>query len=239
MSGNRARKERLREERLAHERAGAERRGRRRRLGLGGAAAALVAAGLATAAIVSGGSDSGSPGSPSPSSGAQAGGGDATSPRAPGQAPDRSRNGRQALAANRAQANQLIDGGEEALDEKLAELRGHPVVVNQWGSWCPPCRAEFPFFAESAEAHAAEVAFLGVDIQDDRDAAEDFLEELPVPYPHIFDPDADAVFSLGWTQSSPTTWFIDERGEIVHQRPGAYPNRDALEADLQASLLSG
>jgi len=113
------------------------------------------------------------------------------------------------------------------------------VVVNQWGSWCPPCRAEFPFFGESAESHLDEVAFVGVDIQDDRDAAEELLAELPVPYPSIYDQDAEAVFSLGWTQVSPTTWFIDERGEIVHQRPGAYPDRAALEADIQNFLLSG
>ena len=143
------------------------------------------------------------------------------------------------LAENRAQANRLIDGSTEALEAKLAELRGHPVVVNQWGSWCPPCRAEFPFFAESAAAHAAEVAFLGVDIQDDRGDAEQFLEEFPVPYPSIYDRDADAVASIGWTQVSPTTWFIDQEGEIVHQRPGAYANRDQLEEDIRGFLLEG
>jgi thiol-disulfide isomerase/thioredoxin len=143
------------------------------------------------------------------------------------------------LAENRAQASRLIDGSTDALKAKLADLRGYPMVVNQWGSWCPPCRAEFPFFGESAEAHADEVAFLGVDIQDDRAAAEDFLAEFPVPYPSIYDRDGDAVFSIGWTQVSPTTWFIDERGEIVHQRPGAYPDRAALEADIQRFLLSG
>jgi len=143
------------------------------------------------------------------------------------------------LARNSAQANQIIDGSTEALEARLADLRGHPVVVNQWGSWCPPCRAEFPFFAEVAEAHLADVAFVGVDIQDDRDAAEQFLAEFPVPYPSIYDRDADAVFSLGWTGVSPTTWFIDGQGEIVHQRPGAYPDGEALEADLEQFLLAG
>jgi cytochrome c biogenesis protein CcmG/thiol:disulfide interchange protein DsbE len=144
-----------------------------------------------------------------------------------------------ALAQNRAEASQIIDGSTDALEAKLAELRGHPVVVNQWGSWCPPCRAEFPFFAESAEAHADRVAFVGIDIQDNRGDAEDFLQEFPVPYPSIYDPDAEAVFSLGWTQVSPTTWFLDESGEVVHQRPGAYPDRDTLEADIEQFLLPG
>lgn len=143
------------------------------------------------------------------------------------------------LAENASQANRIIDGSTEALDAKLNDLRGFPVVVNQWGSWCPPCRAEFPFFADVAEAHLKDVAFVGVDVQDDRGAAEEFLEELPVPYPSIYDEGADAVRSLGWTQVSPTTWLIDERGEIVAQRPGPYPDAPALEADIERYLLRG
>jgi thiol-disulfide isomerase/thioredoxin len=167
------------------------------------------------------------------------GGGDGAATKTPASPAAATKGIPKALAENRAQASQIVDGSTEALEAKLADLRGHPVVVNQWGSWCPPCRAEFPFFAESAEAHADEVAFLGVDIQDDREAAEQFLEEFPVPYPSIYDRDAEAVASLGWGQVSPTTWFIDERGEIVHQRPGAYPDRDAVETDLQSFLLNG
>jgi thiol-disulfide isomerase/thioredoxin len=144
-----------------------------------------------------------------------------------------------ALAENAEQANELQDGGLETLEAKLADLEGHPVVVNQWGSWCPPCRAEFPFFAEAAQAHLDEVAILGVDIQDDRDAAEDFLAEFPTPYPHVFDQDTEGVRSLEWQGVSPTTWLIDERGEIVHQRPGAYANREELEADIDRFLLKG
>jgi thiol-disulfide isomerase/thioredoxin len=143
------------------------------------------------------------------------------------------------LAENRAQANQLIDGGTDALEEKLAQLEGHPVVVNQWGSWCPPCRAEFPFFAELADEHADEVAFLGVDIQDDREAAEEFLAEFPTPYPHIYDRDAEAVESLDWAGFSPTTWFIDERGEVAFTRNGAYPDQGTLNADINLYLLQG
>jgi cytochrome c biogenesis protein CcmG, thiol:disulfide interchange protein DsbE len=141
------------------------------------------------------------------------------------------------LAENRAHAGQLIDGATDALEAKLADLRGHPVVVNQWGSWCPPCRAEFPFFAELADEHAEDVAFLGIDIQDDRESAEEFLEEFPVPYPSIYDPDADAVRSLDWAGFSPTTWFIDGRGETVFVRNGAYPDQGTLNADIHLYLL--
>jgi thiol-disulfide isomerase/thioredoxin len=221
MGSRNAEKRRRREERLTRERAAEAAAARRQRLKLGGVGIFFLLAAVAIGvSLATGSSDEGS------------------SAQAP-LTPEERAAAPKSLRANRAQAGQLIDGGTEALEAKLAALRGNPVVVNQWGSWCPPCRAEFPFFGESAEAHADEVAFVGVDIQDEREAAEEFLEEFPVPYPHIFDPSADAVFSIGWTQVSPTTWFIDERGEIVHQRPGAYASREQLEEDLSGFLLSG
>jgi len=189
---------------------------------------ALVAALAATAAVIivvlAGGESESEPG-PSQAGGASAASVPENLPRA--------------FADNAQQAGELEEGGREALEAKLADLEGHPVVVNQWGSWCPPCRAEFPFFAESAEAHLDEVAFLGVDVQDERGAAEDFLTDFPTPYPHVFDEDTEAVASLDWSQVSPTTWFIDERGEIAHQRPGAYASREELEADIDRFLLRG
>jgi thiol-disulfide isomerase/thioredoxin len=172
------------------------------------------------------------------------GGSDSTDSQGPGTAADAeqataSKDLPRPLAENAEQGNELIDGGQEALEAKLADLEGHPVVVNQWGSWCPPCRAEFPFFADSAQSHLDEVAFLGVDIQDEQGAAEEFLAEFPTPYPHVFDQDSEGVMSLEWRGVSPTTWLIDERGEIVHQRPGAYPSQDELEADIDRFLLRG
>lgn len=142
------------------------------------------------------------------------------------------------LAENIEQSNQILDGGTEALQDKLSDLRGYPVVVNQWASWCDPCRAEFPWFADSAEQHAKDVAFLGIDMQDERGAAEDFLAELPVPYPSIFDEDAAAITS-GGGQVSPTTVFVDEEGEVVNVRPGAYSSQTELEADIDRYLLKG
>lgn len=141
-----------------------------------------------------------------------------------------------ALAANRGEAGQILEEG--SLDEKLAELEGHPVVVNQWASWCEPCRAEFPYFRDSANQHADEVAFVGIDMQDDRGAAEEFLQELPVPYPHIDDPGAAQIASLGGGVVSPTTVFIDESGEVVNVFQGAYASRDQLEQDIERHLLN-
>ena len=140
-----------------------------------------------------------------------------------------------ALAANRAEANQILDEGQ--LDAKLESLRGHPVVVNQWASWCPPCREEFPYFRQSAEDHAAEVAFVGIDMQDEAAAAEQFLAEEPIPYPSIDDPSASQILSLGGGIVSPTTVFIDENGEVVNVFQGAYTSQDQLEQDIDKHLL--
>lgn len=140
-----------------------------------------------------------------------------------------------ALAANRAQANEILEEG--TLEAKLNELEGHPVVVNQWASWCEPCRAEFPYFRAAAESRARDVAFLGIDMQDDRGAAESFLAQLPVPYPSIFDPSATQIASLGGGVVSPTTVFINEKGEIVNVFQGAYVTRDQLENDIERHLL--
>jgi cytochrome c biogenesis protein CcmG/thiol:disulfide interchange protein DsbE len=140
-----------------------------------------------------------------------------------------------ALSANRAEGSQILEEGQ--LEPKLAELEGHPIVVNQWASWCEPCRAEFPYFRDSAESHADEIAFVGIDMQDSRDAAESFLAELPVPYPSIFDPNAAQIASLGGGVVSPTTVFIDADGEVVNVFQGSYATRDQLELDIETHLL--
>jgi cytochrome c biogenesis protein CcmG/thiol:disulfide interchange protein DsbE len=137
------------------------------------------------------------------------------------------------LAHNVRQANVILDGSADLLQRKLAQLRGYPVVVNQWASWCDPCRFEFPFFQAAARKHRAEVAFLGLDMRDSKEDAKRFLEEVRAPFPSIFDPDAAYISSLGGGRASPTTVFIDRRGEVVSVHPGAYASADALEQDIR------
>ncbi len=87
------------------------------------------------------------------------------------------------LAKLYAQGDALIPGGADAYEAELAKLRGHPVVVNKWASWCGPCRYEFPFFQSQAAQQGKRIAFLGVDTEDSEDAARTFLDELPRPLP--------------------------------------------------------
>src|SRR4051794_129091 len=67
------------------------------------------------------------------------------------------------LAALHTQSNQLLPGGQEAFEKRMRELRGHPVVVNGWASWCGPCRAEFPFLQRTSVDLGRQVAFVGLD----------------------------------------------------------------------------
>jgi thiol-disulfide isomerase/thioredoxin len=80
---------------------------------------------------------------------------------------------------------ELLDG--TAFD--LADWHGNVVVINFWGSWCAPCRAESPDLQAAFEATKAHgVQFLGVDIRDGRDAAQAFQAAFKITYPSLFDP---------------------------------------------------
>jgi thiol-disulfide isomerase/thioredoxin len=126
----------------------------------------------------------------------------------------------------------LLEGGADAFEAQLRRLRGHPVVVNKWASWCGPCRFEFPFFQSQAIEHGKRVAFLGVDSDDSKEAAETFLEELPLPYPSFSDPDQE-IARLFDAREFPSTGFYDSAGELVYVRRGGYGSEDELAADIE------
>jgi cytochrome c biogenesis protein CcmG/thiol:disulfide interchange protein DsbE len=137
------------------------------------------------------------------------------------------------LAEIRAQANQLLGGGTDAFDQRLERLRGFPVVVNKWASWCGPCRLEFPWFQSLAEKRGGEIAFLGVDANDSEGSAKTFLSELPLPYPSYTDGDLNIAQDLGGPpQAFPTTSFYDRSGKLVFTHPGVYADEQDLIADV-------
>ena len=138
-----------------------------------------------------------------------------------------------------AESNQILDGGTDAFERRLADLRGHPIVVNQWASWCPSCRFEFPYFQRLAAKYRGRVAFLGVDSQDNRDDAKKFLKEYPTPFPHYFDPDVEIARVFGGGRGWPTTAFYNAAGELTQTHIGAFAEQTDLEESIRRYALDG
>jgi cytochrome c biogenesis protein CcmG/thiol:disulfide interchange protein DsbE len=143
------------------------------------------------------------------------------------------------LAALYAQPGKLLPGGTAAFQKRLRALRGHPVLVNQWASWCGPCRAEFPWLQRLSATYGKRVAFLGVDSQDSDDAARTFLGEFQVPYPSYTDPDQEIGRLLQAARGLPDTSFYDAKGKLVYTRQGAYASQRDLAADIRRYALGG
>jgi cytochrome c biogenesis protein CcmG, thiol:disulfide interchange protein DsbE len=140
------------------------------------------------------------------------------------------------LAALYEQGNQLLDGGTSAYEKRIAGLRGYPVVVNVWASWCVPCRQEFPTLQKLSARYGKEVAFLGVNSEDSSDAAATFLREAPVPYPSYSDPGKDIYDEIGGI-GFPNTAFYDPSGKLVYVKQGAYGDEADLIADVRHYAL--
>jgi len=141
------------------------------------------------------------------------------------------------LAALYRQENELLPGGVDAFERRLDSLRGYPVVVNVWASWCGPCRFEFPTLQKLSAKYGKRVAFLGVDKEDSEDLAKDFLEEEPVPYPSYTDPDEKISATIGATRGLPDTAFYDRRGELCYLKQGPYREQAELGADIRRFAL--
>jgi thiol-disulfide isomerase/thioredoxin len=137
------------------------------------------------------------------------------------------------LASLHAQANQLLPGGAAAFERRLRDLRGHPIVINKWASWCPPCRAEFPFFQKLSVELGREVAFVGVDAQDNRADAEEFLGEFPVSFPSYEDPDQKVARVFKGHVNFPTTAFYDRTGRLTFIHQGGYASEARLREDIE------
>jgi len=137
------------------------------------------------------------------------------------------------LADLYAQENRVLDGGAEAFERRIEDLRGYPVVVNKWASWCGPCRYEFPFFQRLSAKLGKRVAFVGVDTDDTDAAARTFLRDFPVPFPSYADPDGEIAAEIKATLGFPSTAIYDSSGELVYTKQGGYANQQELAADIR------
>lgn len=101
----------------------------------------------------------------------------------------------------------------------LAQFRGHPVVVNFWASWCPPCRKEMPALATTARKLGGNVAVVGIDTNDARGDALAFAAQTGVRYPLAYDANASVGGNYA-VRGLPTTFFISATGQVVGEQVG-------------------
>lgn len=141
------------------------------------------------------------------------------------------------LAALYKEGNEVLPGGKDALEKRIAAL-GYPVVVNVWASWCGPCRYEFPMFQEASAKWGKKVAFLGADSEDSESEAEKWLADHPVPYPSYYESGFAYAASLK-ASGPPDTAFYDRKGELVYTHLGQYAHGSELEEEIKKYALEG
>jgi cytochrome c biogenesis protein CcmG/thiol:disulfide interchange protein DsbE len=120
---------------------------------------------------------------------------------------------------------------------RLEQLRGQPVVLNFWATWCVPCAAENPIFAAMARRYAGRVRFVGVVYQDSTDAIRAYERQRGSWGPTLVDPGSQSAIRYG-VYGVPETFLIDSRGVIYEKVTGAV-TYDGLARSLDAMLGAG
>ncbi len=120
----------------------------------------------------------------------------------------------------------------------VVRLRGYPIVINKWASWCGPCRKEFPMLRRLAAKYGDRVAFLGLNAGDARRSARAFLQTNPTLYPHVIDPDEQISRALRADAVFPSTIFMDRDGDIVTVRRGPFATQAELDQAIRRFALA-
>jgi peroxiredoxin len=125
------------------------------------------------------------------------------------------------------------DGGNLS----LAELKGQVVMINFWATWCGPCRQEMPLL-EQIQAKYEPLGFtlVGINVEPDSAAAQQWLAKVPVTFPILFDRNNEVAASFG-VEGMPSTVFIDRAGNVRYVHRGYRPGDEARYADMVRSLV--
>jgi cytochrome c biogenesis protein CcmG/thiol:disulfide interchange protein DsbE len=118
---------------------------------------------------------------------------------------------------------------------RLADLRGRPVIVNFWASWCGPCVDEFPLLNEAAARHRGDgLAMVGIVFRDNSEAARAFMRRMGAGWPAAMDPGEEIAERYG-IYGPPETFFIDPDGVVAARQIGPLSRSD-LERHLSSIL---
>ncbi len=112
---------------------------------------------------------------------------------------------------------ETLDGRELA----LSDLRGRPVVMNFWASWCVPCRLEMPILEDAAKRYRGRVHFLGVNVLDKPQQAKAFVRRLGITFPSVLDEEG-ALLARYRVVGLPTTVFVTRSGRIFETHAGPF-----------------
>jgi cytochrome c biogenesis protein CcmG/thiol:disulfide interchange protein DsbE len=137
------------------------------------------------------------------------------------------------LAELHRDGSRLLGSGLEA---RLRALRGYPVVLNAWASWCAACRQELPAMARAAGRFGRRVAFLGADVDDSASDAHRMLAGDHLSYPS-YRASASQVRSLSPIVGFPTTIYLDRGGRVVFTHQGEYASAGQLASDVRRFSL--
>ena len=113
---------------------------------------------------------------------------------------------------------------------RLADLRGRPVIVNFWASWCGPCVEEFPLLQRALDEHRADgLAVVGIVFDDRSEAARAFLRRMGTAWPAAMDPNAAVAGAYG-VSAPPASFFIDREGRVAGRQLGQLSSDDLAQA---------
>ena len=125
------------------------------------------------------------------------------------------------------------NGGEV----RLSELRGQVVMINFWATWCGPCRQEMPLLQQiHAKYEPLGFTMLGINVEPDSVAAQNWLKGMPVTFPILFDRKSEVSSSFG-VEAMPSSVLIDREGRVRHVHRGYKPGDEAVYADLVRGLV--
>ncbi len=141
------------------------------------------------------------------------------------------------LAALHKQASRIV-GNDTGLVQRIRSLRGYPIVVNVWASWCTPCRAEFSLFAAASARYGHRVAFIGANVDDSTGDATAFLHQHPVSYPS-YSGSTSQLSPLAQIEGLPTTIFIGSSGKVAYVHTGQYDSQGILDSDISTYARTG